>query len=348
MAPCKTKRRKSEGFAAAQARHAATAVAEAGVARLAGCLRPQTAAALRAHVIEEFERIVTEGEGDGGEGEGGDGEEEAEQGGFRLVAVGSGTQRFSELAGRGAAATAAATAATAAAATAAATASDESRWDLRLDASAPPVRAALLELLAAGHGAPAAAAKAAAATETARSAEQAAPAEPPALGAAVAALVGGDAQLWELAAIFSAPGAAPQVVHADAVWTPRPLLLTAFVALQPVTRAMGPTRFLPRTHVDPAPAAALRDGGDVSDVPLPPGARAPPSRVALLDAGDAALYDGRLLHCGGANRSDELRVLFYLTFRAADGGGQVGREEGGRRATAADGLTLDSLMAGRV
>ena len=89
----------------------------------------------------------------------------------------------------------------------------------------------------------------------------------------------------------------------------------------------------------------------MSDVPLPPGARAPPSRVALLDAGDAALYDGRLLHCGGANRSDELRVLFYLTFRAADGGqamGQAGREEGGRRATAADGLTLESLMAGRV
>ena len=44
-------------------------------------------------------------------------------------------------------------------------------------------------------------------------------------------------------------------------------------------------------------------------------------------------YDGRLLHCGGANRSDELRVLFYLTFRAADGG-QVGGEDGGRRATA--------------
>ena len=58
-------------------------------------------------------------------------------------------------------------------------------------------------------------------------------------------------------------------------------------------------------------------------------------------------YDGRLLHCGGANRSDELRVLFYLTFRAADGG-QLAGEEGGRRATAADGLTLESLMAGRV
>jgi hypothetical protein len=41
-------------------------------------------------------------------------------------------------------------------------------------------------------------------------------------------------------------------------------------------------------------------------------------------------------------------VLFYLTFRAADGG-QAGREDGERpRATAADGLTLESLMAGCV
>ena len=60
-------------------------------------------------------------------------------------------------------------------------------------------------------------------------------------------------------------------------------------------------------------------------------------------------YDGRLLHCGGANRSDELRVLFYLTFRAA-GGGQAGGapEDGGRRATHADGLTVESLMAGGI
>ena len=86
---------------------------------------------------------------------------------------------------------------------------------------------------AAEHEVPTAAA---AAAGTAGVAEQAAAAEPAALGAAVAALVGGNAQLWELAAIFSAPGAAPQVVHADAVWSPAPLLLTAFVALQPVTQ----------------------------------------------------------------------------------------------------------------
>ena len=112
---------------------------------------------------------------------------------------------------------------------------------------------------------------------------------------------------------------APQVVHADAVWSAAPLLLTAFVALQPVTREMGPTRFLPRTHSTPAPAATVR-AADATQLPGPPNARAPPSRVALLDCGDAALYDGRLLHCGGANRSDRRRLLFYLTFRSADAG----------------------------
>ena len=54
--------------------------------------------------------------------------------------------------------------------------------------------------------------------------------------------------------------------------------------------------------------------------------RPPPSCVALLKAGEAALYDGRLLHCGGANRSDELRILFYLTFRAATDDGVGGAE----------------------
>ena len=57
------------------------------------------------------------------------------------------------------------------------------------------------------------------------------------------------------------------------------------------------------------------DGGGDGD-----GARRipPPSRVGCVDAGGATLYDGRLLHCGGANKSDKLRVLFYVTWRCAD------------------------------
>lgn len=33
-------------------------------------------------------------------------------------------------------------------------------------------------------------------------------------------------------------------------------------------------------------------------------------------AGDVALFDSRLLHCGGANVSPRRRILFYVSFRA--------------------------------
>ena len=59
---------------------------------------------------------------------------------------------------------------------------------------------------------------------------------------------GSRAELWELGALISAPGAAAQIVHADVVWRPKPSLHTAFVALQPIDRALGSTRFLPNTH----------------------------------------------------------------------------------------------------
>jgi len=101
--------------------------------------------------------------------------------------------------------------------------------------------------------------------------------------------------------MISAPGAASQIVHADCDGAPNPpLLFTCFVALQPVTRALGPTRWLPTTHCDAA------------------------AHMAVNAHGDASLYDGRILHCGGTNSAggpddgDGLRVLFYLTFRHAD------------------------------
>jgi hypothetical protein len=54
--------------------------------------------------------------------------------------------------------------------------------------------------------------------------------------------------------------------------------------------------------------------------------------VGCLSKGDAALYDGRLLHCGGANRSDKLRILFYVTFRHAKA---IGKDVSGDGAAAA-------------
>ena len=49
-----------------------------------------------------------------------------------------------------------------------------------------------------------------------------------------------------------------------------------------------------------------------------------PHMLSLLSQGSAALFDSRLLHCGGANRSNRPRVIFYFTIAAdnsSDSGG---------------------------
>ena len=43
-----------------------------------------------------------------------------------------------------------------------------------------------------------------------------------------------------------------------------------------------------------------------------------PHMLSVLLSGSAALYDSRLLHCGGANRSQRPRVLFYFTVSNPD------------------------------
>jgi hypothetical protein len=37
--------------------------------------------------------------------------------------------------------------------------------------------------------------------------------------------------------------------------------------------------------------------------------------LGLLPKGCCAIFDSRTLHCGGANRSDKSRALFYFTFK---------------------------------
>lgn len=143
-----------------------------------------------------------------------------------------------------------------------------------------------------------------------------------ALASALSAAAGPDAELWECAALISAPGAAPQPLHADTLWDKDGVLFSTFIALQAVTPAMGPTRFLRGSHTLEAHDAFDDDG--LSFV-----SAASDSAVAgLLLPGEATVYDGRVLHCGGPNTSDELRVMFYLTFRrgAADGQ-ELGNDE---------------------
>lgn len=242
--------------------------------------------------------------------------------------------------------------------TAASGSTTATRWDLRLPMS-PIVRTALQEVLSEGG----------------------------ALGEALEeAAGGGQAELWELGALISCSGAAAQVVHADVVWRPTPSLHTAFIALQPICRALGPTRFLPYTHANKHAHAAHVAQGDATALtvancyderfgapPMEPCDQLMPSVVALLDTGDAALYDARCFHCGGANTFeanqprqlgpegdasgdgcvdaslDGMRILFYLTTRhAARMAEPVVPDPGRSLLPHLDGaFTLGALRAGR-
>lgn len=149
------------------------------------------------------------------------------------------------------------------------------------------------------------------------------------LGGAFHALAGGDeAELFECAAVISARGSAPQILHSDTVFSEEAQLYTAFVALQDITIEQGPTRFIMDTHSG-AFGSHSHDELEHDGLRFCEGAT---SVVALLRAGDCTLYDSRLLHCGGAFLQKAThgpgtlasaapivaeRVLFYVSVRHA-------------------------------
>ena len=171
---------------------------------------------------------------------------------------------------------------------------EATRWDIRLPWDAP-VEVAVREMLKAGG----------------------------LLAGALHTLSGGnEAELVECAAIISAEGAAPQIVHSDTIPSDGPQLLTAFIALQEIIPHMGPTRFLPYTHSGPLSASAhmgvARDEPGFYE-------KSHSSVSALhMNVGDCTLYDSRLLHCGGPHHPPHPsvpsveRVLFYVSFRYVD------------------------------
>lgn len=132
-------------------------------------------------------------------------------------------------------------------------------------------------------------------------------------------LLGDDAELFELAALVSDPGAPRQPMHPDTTrrkdapeGADAPAVVTAFVALQDVDEEMGPTVFLPRSQRAEAHAAFYADDASVAKSEL---LRTAPQALGLLRTGDASLFDSRLLHAGGANTSPRRRVLFYFSFK---------------------------------
>jgi len=127
----------------------------------------------------------------------------------------------------------------------------------------------------------------------------------------ISSAVHDEAELFELAALISDPGAPRQPLHPDTPLTPDPTVCTAFVALQDIDDSMGATFFLPGTN-RAAAHDAFNEGGTVKDELL----RTSPRVLGLLKQGDVSLFDSRLLHGGGANLSGRRRVLFYFSFKA--------------------------------
>ena len=133
------------------------------------------------------------------------------------------------------------------------------------------------------------------------------------VGSALEELCGGDAPIFDLCAVVSAPGCASQPLHSDlgfdgAVAAP---LYTCFVALQATPSALGPTEFCVGSHTDAAAHHVLRGGGDLDAVPFP------------LAVGAAVLFDARIAHRGGPNSSERHRAFLSMTFANPRGSAPV-------------------------
>ena len=134
------------------------------------------------------------------------------------------------------------------------------------------------------------------------------------VGSALEELCGGDAPLFDLCAVISAPGAPIQPLHSDLGFDSAEAapLYTCFVALQETPSALGPTEFCLGSHVDAGAHSALREGALSREaVPFP------------LAVGAAVLFDPRIAHRGGPNSSNRRRAYLSMTFANPRGSAPV-------------------------
>jgi hypothetical protein len=134
-------------------------------------------------------------------------------------------------------------------------------------------------------------------------------------------ILGKDAGLYELSCLISDPGSQRQVTHPDtpcSATNDEPVLYTCFIALQDITIDMGPTTWIPNTHNVKAHETFQDNTVDPSSGECPKDTllRTQPAVLGLLPKGSCAIYDSRLLHCGGSNASNTSRALFYFSFKS--------------------------------
>jgi len=139
------------------------------------------------------------------------------------------------------------------------------------------------------------------------------------VGKMMSSSLGKDPSLYELSCLISDNGSQRQVVHPDTPCTSddAAVLYTCFIALQDIDLSMGPTTWIPNTHTTVVHNLFRDEEKDpaTGDSPKDTLLRTSPSVLGVLPKGSCAIFDSKLLHCGGANESDISRALFYLSFK---------------------------------
>lgn len=145
----------------------------------------------------------------------------------------------------------------------------------------------------------------------------------------ISSILGDDAELSFTGVISSDPGSPSQCWHSDSPHEDaehRPAnVLNVLVALHDVPPAMGPTEFARGSHLltnhrlNPALVVEeliyQHEGTTPETLVDGTGHAVPQTWTAPLPAGTCLVFDDRILHRGGANRSDEIRHVAYFTYR---------------------------------
>jgi ectoine hydroxylase-related dioxygenase (phytanoyl-CoA dioxygenase family) len=137
------------------------------------------------------------------------------------------------------------------------------------------------------------------------------------VGYTISNLLGKEAVLYELSCLMSDPGSQRQVVHPDTPYREddEPVLYTCFIALQDINIDMGATIWIPGTNTRQAHELFKDEDTSLGESAKDRLLRTTPAVVGLLPKGCCAIFDSRTLHCGGSNKSETSRALFYFTFK---------------------------------
>jgi hypothetical protein len=129
--------------------------------------------------------------------------------------------------------------------------------------------------------------------------------------AAIRQALGVDMKLIKSGCVVAMPGCPRQPVHPDGKHLfdegdhLPPHCITVFVPLVDMSGELGPTEFFPGTHRRDCPRQEYKvcETGDCEGVAF-----------TSAKAGDAVMFDYRVLHRGGANSSTRQRPLLYFTY----------------------------------